>query len=134
MTDWMDYEWAAIRVVPRVHTEEFVNVGVVLHARQAGFLEARLAGDWKKRVETFAPSIDIERVMRHLATFVEICAGAEDAGPVAQLPPSERFHWLTHPRSGVVQTSARHPGRTQDPSNTLDELTEDQFPPAPTPR
>lgn len=123
---WIDYEWVTLRVVPRVHTEQFACVGVLLHARQAAILEARIAADWAARVEAIAPSLDLERLERHLETYRAICAGDEAAGPVALLPPSERFHWLTHPRSGILQTSPRHPGRTRDPARTLDTLLDEQ--------
>ena len=123
---WIDYEWAVIRVVPQVHREQFVNVGILFHARQEHALEGRIAENWKGRVTSLAGNLDLNRLSRHLETYLAICRGDESAGPVALLPPSERFHWLTHPRSGVVQTSARHPGRTRDVDDAILRLLTEQ--------
>jgi len=129
VTDWIDYEWISLRVVPRVHREEFVNVGIVLHARQRDFLELRLAPKWSDHVSGLAPELEIARVERHLDTYARITKGDAEAGPVALLPPSERFHWLAHPRSGILQTSARHPGRTHDLDAELARLVSEQCTP-----
>ncbi len=126
---WIDYEWAAIRVVPRVHKEEFANVGVVLHARQASFLKARLGATWREHASAIAPELDLSRVALHLDSYAAIAAGDDDAGPIALLPPSERFHWLTQPRSGILQTSPRHPGRTRDLKAELARLLVEQCEP-----
>jgi hypothetical protein len=123
---WIDYEWAVIRLVPKVHTEQFVNVGILLHARQAGFLEASLSPDCERRARAFSPELDIERARQHLDTYARICAGDASAGEVALLPASERFHWLTHPRSGILQTSPRHPGRCLDLNEELRRLLAEQ--------
>lgn len=123
---WVIYEWAAIRVVPRVHAEQFLNVGVLLHARQARFLEARVCPHWEERLLSFAPTVDRDRVERHLESYVRIGRGDESAGPIALLPPSERFHWLIHPRSGILQTSASHPGRCHDLERALEHLLKEQ--------
>ena len=120
-TTWIDYDYAIVRVVPHVHLCTFVNVGVVLHARTARFLDARLAldGDLLTRL---CPTVDLDLVGRYLNAFARICQGDPDAGPIALLPPSERFHWLTTPRSTVLQASAVHAGRTHAPGATLDDL------------
>jgi Protein of unknown function (DUF3037) len=123
---WVVYEWASIRVVPLVHREQFVNVAVLLHARQAHFLETRVAPQWEERLLSFAPDIDRHRVERHLESYVRICRGDESASPIALLPPSERFHWLIHPRSGIIQTSRAHPGRCHDPKGELERLLKEQ--------
>ena len=115
------YSYAVIRVVPRVERGEFVNVGVVLFARTARFLAARIAPD-TARLHAFAPGLDLDAVTRHLHAFVAICEGAATGGPIARLPPSERFHWLTAPRSAVIQTSPIHIGRCHDPRIALDML------------
>jgi hypothetical protein len=115
------YSYAAIRVVPRPERGEFVNVGVVLFARTARFLEARVELD-RARLRAFAPWLDLAPVERHLATFVAVAAGAPDAGPIAALAPSERFHWLTAPRSTVIQPAPVHSGRCADPRIALDGL------------
>lgn len=123
---WIVYEWATIRIVPRVHDEQFVNAGIIVHARQAHFLEARMGPSWEECLKRLAPALDPERVGRHLESYVRISRGDEAAGPIALLPPSERFHWLVQPRSGIIQTSAPHPGRCHDPSAVITCLIEEQ--------
>jgi hypothetical protein len=116
------YSYAIVRVVPRVERGECVNVGVVLFSRERRHLAARIALD-RPRVQAFAPDLDLERVERHLATFLAICEGrASDGGPLADLPPAERFHWLVAPRSTVIQTSPAHAGQTADLAAELDRL------------
>jgi hypothetical protein len=115
------YSYAIVRVVPRVERGEFVNVGAILFARTLGFLEARFSLD-QGRLRCLAPDVDIPLVQRHLADIAAVCAGNPDAGPMAAQPRSERFHWLTAPRSTVVQTSPVHVGRTSDPRTAIEEL------------
>ena len=115
------YSYAVVRVVPRVERGEFVNVGVILFARTVRFLAACIDVD-RPRMHALAPDLDIAMVERHLDAFVAICEGVSEGGPIAQLPPSERFHWLTAPRSAVIQPSPVHIGRTDDPRATLDAL------------
>ncbi len=115
------YSYAILRVVPRVERGEFVNVGVILFARTRGFLETRLALD-EARLRALAPEVDLAAIRRHLVAFQAISAGAPEGGPVAALPPSERFHWLTAPRSTVIQTSPVHVGRSEDLEATLEDL------------
>jgi hypothetical protein len=115
------YSYAIIRVVPRVERGECINVGVVLFARTLSYLEARIELD-HARLAALAPDLDLELVERHLATFAAICSGSPHGGPLAQFPPSERFHWLTAPRSTIIQTSPVHVGTTGDPSAELERL------------
>lgn len=115
------YSYAAVRVVPRVERGEFVNVGVLLFARTARFLAARLEPD-ESRLLAIAPDLDLAAVERHLASFAAVCAGLPTGGPIARLPPSERFHWLTAPRSTIIQTSPVHVGQCADPRAALDDL------------
>jgi hypothetical protein len=126
------YSYAIVRVVPRVERGEFVNVGVVLFAREQSFLGARieLAID---RVLSLAPGIDLEAVERHLATFQAICEGRPEGGPIAGLQPPERFHWLVSPRSTMIQTSPVHMGRSEQPAQALQDLLT-EFVRMPTPR
>ena len=124
-TSPVDFEWAVVRVVPHVHREEFVNVGVILHARTLDYLDARIEPRWHL-IEGLQPSLDREATERHLDAFEKVCRGDDDGGPVALGTPSERFHWLTAPRSAVVQTSAVHPGRSLDPSAELARLFREQ--------
>ena len=118
-TAW--YRFAIVRVVPRVERGECINVGVVLFARERRFLGARIELD-ADRLRALAPDVDAARLERHLQAFLAICEGADAGGPLAALPPSERFHWLTAPRSTVIQTSPVHEGVCSDPATALDEL------------
>jgi hypothetical protein len=117
----VDYDFAVLRVVPRVHTGAFANVGVVLHARTAEFLALRTVTDLGA-LARLAPGLDLEMLTRYLRSCAAICAGDETAGPVALSPPSERFHWLTSPRSDVLQSSPVHEGVCVDPAAELDAL------------
>ena len=105
----VEYDFAVLRVVPRVHLGAFVNVGVVLHARQAEQLAMRVLTDVATLGERL-PGVDVELLARYLRSCEAICRGDPTAGPVALAPPSERFHWLTAPRSDVLQSSPIHEG------------------------
>jgi hypothetical protein len=115
------YSYAIIRVVPRVERGECVNVGVILFARTLDFLQARLELN-EERLRALDPDLDLALVGRHLQTFLAVCAGAPEGGPLATLPPSERFHWLTAPRSTIIQTSPVHVGTTADPQAEVESL------------
>jgi hypothetical protein len=117
----IDYDFAVLRVVPRVHLGAFVNVGVVLHARTAEFLALRVLTD-VTALRARLPGMDVELLARYLRSSEAICAGDAAAGPVALAPPSERFHWLTAPRSDVIQSSPVHEGVCSDLSRELDRL------------
>jgi hypothetical protein len=120
-TDWVDYDYAIVRIVPQVHCCAFVNAGVILHARTARFLGARVHLD-RNHLVALDASIDVDLIERYLNAYRQVCDGADGSGPIGQLPRSERFHWLTAPRSTVLQTSPVHGGRTRDPERTLDRL------------
>ncbi|WP_291188949.1 DUF3037 domain-containing protein [Dokdonella sp.] len=115
------YDYALIRVVPRVERGEFVNAGVVLSSKSGDFLEARIELD-ETRLLALAPDLDLDAVRRHLTAFAAICAGGEDAGPIGRLPRRERFHWLTATRSTMIQTSPVHSGRCGDAATMLERL------------
>ena len=117
----VDYDFAVLRVVPRVHLSAFANVGVVLHARTAEFLALRTVTDLDA-LARLAHGLDLELLTRYLRSCAAICAGDETVGPVALAPPSERFHWLTAPRSDVLQSSPVHEGVCVDPEAELDVL------------
>jgi hypothetical protein len=119
----LDYDFAVLRVVPRVHLGAFVNVGVVLHARAAEFLSLRVLTDIRA-LQARLPGMDVELLVRYLRASEAICAGDPSAGPVALAPPSERFHWLTAPRSDVLQSSPVHEGVCDDLVAELDRLYE----------
>lgn len=117
------FDYAVVRVVPRVEREEFVNAGVVVHCRGRDFLRARFALD-ERRLLALAPDVDLEAVRAHLEAFARVCDGGPAAGPLGDLSPTERFHWVTSPRSTVVQTSPVHAGLCEDPDAALAHLVE----------
>lgn len=118
-----DYDYAVVRLVPCVPTEKFVNIGVVLHARTAHFLDIRLQTH-REWLERECPHLDIDLTLRFIEAFASVAHGGAGAGPIGLLPPSERFHWLTAPRSATIQTSPVHTGTTNNPQQTLDRLFE----------
>ena len=120
----VDYDFAVLRVVPRVHLGAFVNVGVVVHARTAEFLALRALTD-ERILAAHVHGVDADLLARYLRSCEAICAGDVGAGPMALAPPSERFHWLTAPRSDVLQSSPVHEGICDDPQRALDALFED---------
>jgi hypothetical protein len=118
---WISYDYAVLRVVPHVYLGTFVPVGVMVHARTADFLGMRLLAD-AAQLAARVPGVDLELLVRYLRACQLVCEGDATAGPVALAPPSERFHWLTAPRSDVIQSSPVHSGMTEDPKAALDEL------------
>jgi len=115
------YDFAVLRAVPHVHLGAFVAVGVVVHARTLAFLGLRAlteAADLAARV----PGVDDDLLARYLKACCRVAEGDPSAGPVALAPPSERFHWLTAPRSDVLQCSPVHGGLTDDPARELASL------------
>lgn len=119
------YNFAVLRVVPHVFLGTFANLGVILHAPTTAFLDAQLLTD-PAALRRCAPDVDQDLLLRYLHAYAAVCRGEESAGPVALLPPSERFHWLTAPRSDVLQSSPIHAGVTTDPGATLAALFESQ--------
>lgn len=115
------YDYAIIRVVPRVEREEFINVGVILSCQARQYLAACTELD-AHRLHCLAPGLDCELLNAHLASFSRICAGGSAAGPIGQLPQRARFHWLTARRSSMLQTSPVHSGRCLDPTATMEQL------------
>jgi hypothetical protein len=115
------FDYAIVRVVPRVDREEFVNAGVILYCRARDFLAARVAMD-AARLGALAPHADVPAVMAHLDSLVRVAAGDPTAGPIARLPPTERFHWIVAPRSAVLQVSPVHAGLCMDPAEALERL------------
>ena len=123
MPDHCTYDYAIIRVVPRVEREEFVNVGVIVSCPARAFLEARIELD-EQRLMAMDSTLDVESIRAHLATIPAICAGGEQAGPIGQLSQRERFHWLIAPRSTIIQTSPVHSGYCKNPTAVLEHLLE----------
>ena len=117
------YDYAIVRVVPRVERGEYVNAGVILFCRTRRFLGARIALDGG-RLAALAPQLDINDLSRHLAIIPLVCTGGAGAGPIGALPLAERFHWLVAPRSAMIQTSPVHSGLCAAPEAALEELVE----------
>jgi hypothetical protein len=115
------YDFAAIRVVPRVDREEFINAGVIVYSPELKFLRARVHVD-AARLTALWPRLDLDLVRRHLEAIPKICAGARDAGPIAAMSVAERFHWLVAPRSTIIQISPVHSGLCESPEPLLEEL------------
>jgi Protein of unknown function (DUF3037) len=117
------FEYAIIRVVPRVEREEFLNVGVILYCKKPPFLQTKITLN-EKRLLALHPDIDTEEIKCHLRAFEQIIAGDLGAGPIAALDIASRFRWLTAKRSTILQTSGVHPGLCKDPLYTLLHLHE----------
>ena len=119
--DRIAYDFAVLRAVPHVHLGAFVPVGVLVHARTTGYLGMRVLSD-SAELATRVPDVDHELLARYLRAHCAVAAGDAAAGPVGLAPSSERFHWLTAPRSDVLQSSPVHPGLAIDPARALEAL------------
>ena len=115
------FEYAVIRIVPRVEREEFINVGVILYCKKPPFLKMLFVMDDSRLLSLF-PTVDLPDVRCHLDAFKEISEGRVKAGPIASLDIASRFRWLTAKRSTVVQCSPVHPGLCLNPDDTLQHL------------
>ena len=115
------YDYAVVRVVPRVERGEFINAGIILFCSELAYLDACIALD-EQRLNALAPDADIEEVRAHLAIIPVIAAGGEAAGAIGSLTQRERFHWLVAPRSTVVQVSPVHTGRMTTPTVVMRHL------------
>ena len=115
------FDYATIRIVPRVEREEFINVGVILSCPSQKFLECRIEPDWEK-LNCFAPELEKENIELFLQIIPKICAGEKSAGIIGKLTQRERFYWLTAQRSTIIQTSSVHTGFCVDAEETLQGL------------
>jgi hypothetical protein len=115
------YDYAIIRVVPRVERGELINVGVILSCPDVAFLEARIHLD-PSRLLALDATLDVEATRANLETIPLVCRGGEEAGAIGALPQRARFHWLVSPRSTIIQFSPVHTGRTDDPGKALERL------------
>jgi hypothetical protein len=115
------FDYVIVQVVPRVDRDERLNVGVILFCPTAAFLGCRIALD-EQRLGALAPDLDLGALARQLDAIRAVAAGDREAGPIAGMSASERFHWLSAPRSTIVQPSAPHAGLCDDPTAALDHL------------
>ena len=117
------YDYAIVRIVPRVERGERINVGVILSCVDADFLDARIEMD-RTRLLALDPTLDIDAIEKGLASIPALCAGGPESGPIGLLPPRARFRWMVSPRSTIIQMSPVHTGRTGDPVAALERLLE----------
>lgn len=117
------FEYAIVRLVPRVEREEFINVGVIVFCYWLDYLDAQIELD-EARLLALAPDADVETLRAHLEAIPRVCAGGAGAGAIGALPAMERWSWLVAPRSTVVQTSAPHVGLCDHPESALTRLME----------
>lgn len=115
------FEYAIIRVVPRVEREEFINVGVILYCASKNFLHTKYELN-KERLTALSNELDLKEIEERLKAFERICKGGKDGGTIGELPLASRFRWLTAARSTVVQTSPVHPGLCDKPEETIKKL------------
>jgi hypothetical protein len=115
------FDFAVVRVVPRVDRGEFINAGVILHSRTGRFLDCRVELD-RAKLKALDPDIDCDVVESYLDAIGQVCAGGGEPGSIAALSQSERFHWLVAPRSTIIQTSPVHSGVDADPRAALERL------------
>jgi hypothetical protein len=127
--DLDSYDYAVVRIVPRVEREEFMNVGVIVSCPLRNFLEARFALD-ESRLLALDSTLDLDTIRAHIDSIRMICAGGAAAGPLARLSQRERFHWLVAPRSTIIQTSPVHTGKCSDPVLLVDHLLQKMVIPA----
>lgn len=123
MQDKLLFEYAVIRVVPRVEREEFLNVGIILFCKAKSYLRCIYKLNHGK-LSVLCPALDCADVEGHLQAFEAVCKGGKGAGAIAALDLPSRFRWLTATRSTVVQTSKVHPGLCADPDETVQKLFE----------
>ena len=124
MQDRNLYEYAVIRVVPRVEREEFINTGIVLFCKKAKFIKVIYKIDIAK-LNLFSAELDLVQIEMNMKSFEKIAAGATDGGPIAQMDIASRFRWLTAIRSSVIQTSRPHSGLSLNLESTLERLFEE---------
>ena len=115
------FDYAIVRVVPRVERGELLNAGVIVFCLEKDFLQAKVEVD-EPRLCALWPEIDLDLVRQHLEAIPKICAGTPDSGPIGRLSIRERFHWLVAPRSTIIQISPVHAGLCDHPEQALEEL------------
>ena len=118
------FEYAVIRVLPRVEREEFINVGIILFSKRAKYISMMYKLD-TKRINAFSTELDLDLLDETLKSFQKICMGHKDGGTIAQMDIPERFRWLTAVRSSCIQTSRPHPGFSENLDKALEKLFEE---------
>lgn len=115
------YEYAVIRVVPKVEREEFINIGLMLFCKQQKYLriDYRIPSE---KIKSLCPDFDVEQLEENLESFTKICSGKKEGGPIGTFEIAERFRWLTAVRSSSIQTSRPHPGFSSDLDKTFEKL------------
>lgn len=121
MQEKLLYEYAVIRIVPKVEKEEFFNAGVILYSRDKKFLDTRMFLN-EDKLKCFAPDADVNEIQAHLKSFAQIARGEKNGGPIARLDAASRFRWLTATRSTIVQSSKTHSGFCSNPKEALEDL------------
>jgi hypothetical protein len=121
MRDLVAYDYAIVRVVPRVERGECINIGVIVSCPARDYLQSRIEID-DARLRALDASLDLEAIRKHAASIPTICDGGDAAGPIGRMTQRERFHWLVAPRSTIIQISPVHTGRCPDPMRVLDQL------------
>lgn len=123
MPERRSFEYAIVRVVPRVERGECLNAGAIVWCRSLRWLRATVELD-RSRLLTLAPEADVPTIESHLESFALVAEGGDAAGPIGRLAPAERFRWLVAPRSTAIQVSEVHEGLCEDPQKALDHLVE----------
>ena len=121
MRELCSFDYAVVRVVPRVERGEFLNAGVILFCSTRAYLDSRIELP-RERLAALAPSLDLAAVESHLAVIPLVCRGGREAGPIGELAQRARFHWLVAPRSTIIQMSPMHSGVHSDPQVALESL------------
>ncbi|MEG0917608.1 MAG: DUF3037 domain-containing protein [Myroides sp.] len=121
MQDKVVYEYAVIRVVPKVEREEFINIGLILFSKRKRYIKF----DYQipeEKIRSFCNEFDLNQLKENLESFAKICLGAKDGGPIAALEADEKFRWITAVKSSSIQSSRPHPGLSADLDATFDKL------------
>lgn len=121
MREHFAYDYAIVRVVPRVERGEFVNIGVIVSCPAKDYLQARIEIE-DARLRALDSTLDLAFIRKHAASIPAICDGGDNAGPIGRLTQRERFHWLVAPRSTILQVSPVHTGRSCEPAQVLEQL------------
>lgn len=124
MQDKILYEYAVIRIVPKVEREEFINAGIMIYSKEKNEILIKTYFD-EKKFDAFESELDKEQVQLNLKSFELIANGKKEGGPIAQMDTASRFRWMTAVRSSRIQTSRPHPGFSDDLEETLDRLFEE---------